>query len=135
MFSFNAVPTKQPQKRGPAAAHRVLEGKRALIVDDNEANRRLVLQPCSEKLGAAGPAKLPMGQPRFALMTEESRNGDPYQVALIDLQMPEMGGDELGRTISRVDSDCRDTVLILLTSLGQRGNPERLKDYWVCRTA
>jgi two-component system sensor histidine kinase/response regulator len=51
---------------------------------------------------------------------------DPYQIAILDRQMPIMDGEELARTI-KVDAELKNTVLVLLTSIDVRGDAARMK--------
>jgi CheY-like chemotaxis protein len=53
--------------------------------------------------------------------------GDPFRVALIDMQMPGMNGVSLARAI-RVDDTLLETRMVLFTSLGERGDAKRMKD-------
>ncbi|MGH7565762.1 MAG: response regulator [Gemmatimonadota bacterium] len=89
-----------------------LKGKRVLIVDDNR-NNRLVL-------------KLQMQ--RWGMLARETNSstvalgwivrGDPFDVVLLDYQMPEMDGVTLARKI-RAARGSGSPVLILLSSVGQ----------------
>ena len=88
-----------------------LAGKRILAVDDNDTNRRiLVLQTRSWGMMARDTRS-----PREAL--EWIRRGDPFDVAIIDMQMPEMDGVMLAREIR---SQNRSLPLMLFSSLGRR---------------
>ena len=53
--------------------------------------------------------------------------GDPYQIAILDQQMPGMDGEELARTI-KADAQLKNTVLVLITSSGLRGDAARMKE-------
>lgn len=53
-------------------------------------------------------------------------NGDPYDVALLDMQMPNMNGLELARAIKE-DQYISPTRLVLVTSMGQRGDGEEAR--------
>ena len=108
----------------PAPSH-ALHGVRVLIVDDNELNRRVL----HEQITSWGMRNGGSATPASALTTLASAcdERDPYQIAILDYQMPEMDGEALARAI-KADAKLRDTVLILLTSLGWPGDPERLKD-------
>jgi CheY-like chemotaxis protein/HPt (histidine-containing phosphotransfer) domain-containing protein len=53
--------------------------------------------------------------------------GDPYQIAIIDYMMPELDGEMLAHEI-KADAELRDTVLIMLTSAGHRGDARRMKE-------
>jgi CheY-like chemotaxis protein/HPt (histidine-containing phosphotransfer) domain-containing protein len=51
--------------------------------------------------------------------------GDPFQFGLLDFNVPEMDGEALARAI-KSDRALADTVLLLLTSAGQRGDAKRM---------
>ena len=88
-----------------------LAGRRLLAVDDNDTNRRiLVLQAQSW-----GMLVRDSRQPREAL--EWIKRGDPFDVAILDMQMPEMDGVMLAREIK---AQRPDLPLILFSSLGRR---------------
>jgi len=89
-----------------------LAGKRVLIVDDNASNR-LLLKLQTERWGMRARDT---NSPAVAL--EWIVQGDPFDVALLDYQMPEMDGIELAREIRAVRG-ARAPVLILLSSTGQ----------------
>ncbi|HET9480811.1 MAG TPA: ATP-binding protein, partial [Candidatus Polarisedimenticolia bacterium] len=74
----------------------VLAGKRVLIVDDNRTNRR-ILQLQVEKWGLWVRET---ESPVQAL--EWIRQGDPYDLALVDYQMPGMDGISLAKAIRRL---------------------------------
>ena len=102
-----------------------LRGLPVLVVDDNATNRRIVRTyltdwGCQVEEIAAPEAALP------ALRAAAAR-GQPFRVALIDLQMPGMDGEQLGRGI-RQERDLDATQLILLTSVTHRSpNAELLQ--------
>jgi CheY-like chemotaxis protein len=90
-----------------------LQDKRVLIVDDNATNRRiLALQ--TEKWGMV-PRETE--HPREALQWLE--DGQAFDLAILDLQMPEMDGIMLTRELRKL-RDERSLPVILLTSLGRR---------------
>ncbi len=89
-----------------------LAGKRVLIVDDNRTNRR-ILKIQAERWGMHARET---GSPLEAL--EWIRRGDPYDVALLDYQMPDMDGIMLAREI-RAWRGAEFLALMLLSSIGQ----------------
>ena len=89
-----------------------LAGKRVLIVDDNASNR-LLLKLQTERWGMRARDT---SSPAVAL--EWIVQGDPFDVALLDYQMPEMDGIALAREIRAVRGT-HAPVLILLSSTGQ----------------
>ena len=52
---------------------------------------------------------------------------DGFEIAIIDMQMPQMNGETLGRKIKQ-DPGLEKTILIMLTSMGSRGDVKRLKE-------
>ena len=124
-FSFTAAFEKQPAD----AQHLVDElvdlfGVRVLVVDDHATNRLLATTLARSwgcRVDEAADSRRVLEMLRVAL-----RSHDPYQAALLDMQMPEIDGEELGRLI-KADPECRDTVLIMMTSVGQRGDARRLE--------
>ena len=52
---------------------------------------------------------------------------DPFEIAIIDMQMPEIDGEELGRQIKK-DPELAPTVLVMVSSMGTRGDASRLKN-------
>ncbi|MGH8515495.1 MAG: ATP-binding protein, partial [Gammaproteobacteria bacterium] len=84
-----------------------LAGKRVLIVDDNASNR-LLLKLQTERWGMRARDT---NSPAVAL--EWIVQGDPFDVALLDYQMPEMDGIALAREIRGVRG-AHAPVLILL---------------------
>jgi signal transduction histidine kinase/DNA-binding response OmpR family regulator len=91
----------------------VLHAKRVLIVDDNATNRRILMLQ-SEKWGMIPQAT---EHPRQAL--EWIETGEPFDLTILDLQMPEMDGIMLARAIRKL-RDQKSLPIILLTSLGRR---------------
>ncbi len=52
--------------------------------------------------------------------------GNPFQIAVLDLCMPDMDGEMLARLIKE-DPELRDTVLVMMTSVGNRGDASRME--------
>ncbi len=93
-----------------------LAGRRVLVVDDNETNRRiLVAQLARWSLEAVATAS-----PREALGW--LREGRPFDLALVDLRMPDMDGLELATEI-RAGAPTPPPVVIL-SSVGERMPPD-----------
>jgi signal transduction histidine kinase/CheY-like chemotaxis protein len=108
-----------------AGANAALRGRRALVVDDN-ANNCKVLE---EQLRGCAMQVLSVNSAADALtvMREEERSGRPFAVALIDQQMPGCNGAELGRRIN-ADPLLQSTHLVLLTSSGQQGEGQHFAE-------
>ena len=117
---------------GPAAhtarpdAPRVeLAGRRVLVVDDNETNCKLL----RHLLESWGISCTSCGDPLRALgmLLQSVTIADPFDLAIIDMQMPAMDGIDLARVI-RADARFTALPIVMLTSLGERGHGERAQD-------
>jgi two-component system, sensor histidine kinase and response regulator len=96
-----------------------LRGQRIIIVDDNMTNRKVLmgqLSLCGMEAVCARSA-----EEALSLMRIAATGGRPFEVALLDHQMPGCDGATLGKTIL-AEPALRGARLILLTSSGQRGD-------------
>jgi CheY-like chemotaxis protein len=90
-----------------------LKNSRVLIVDDNETNRHIfTLQ--FESWGMV-PFTARSGQEALEIIEEHD---EPFELAVIDMQMPSMDGLELGKIIKSIPFK-GDIPMIMLTSLGK----------------
>jgi len=123
-FWFTAV-LGRPRQSAPRIRprHAAVCGARVLIVDDNATNR-LVLR---EQLNSWGIRHddAESAEAALGLMRAARALGDPYGLVITDMQMPDVDGEMLGRAI-KGDAGLRDTKLVMMTSLGQRGDARRL---------
>ena len=104
-----------------------LQHKRVLIVDDNFTNRRILqLQFDYWKIEAVAVSS---GEEALALLNTSNN----FDVAILDMQMPDMDGEMLAREI-RTRYTKAELPLIMLTSIGYNyRNPEvqQLFSYYV----
>lgn len=98
-----------------------LEGKRILIVDDNETNRRILLHQ-TQHWGMTA-ATVASGQDALAWIEA----GNPVDVAILDMQMPEMDGFMLAIAIHN-QLATRTVPLILLSSAGRAEEEQQIID-------
>ena len=97
---------------------------RILVVNVNATNRMMVTDLLNRwgcRFEAAGD-----GATALNLLRNAVEQNDPFRVALLDQQMPGMDGRELGHRI-KADPLLNSTLMIMLTSLGQRGDAAALK--------
>ena len=96
--------------------HRVdLAGQRALIVNDNQTNREILQRQLSAwHVSSVCAAD---GESALALLRSPTQAGQPFNFALLDMQMPGMSGFELARKIS-ADPALAGLKLLVLTSIG-----------------
>jgi PAS domain S-box-containing protein len=111
----------QPQAPAPRES---LAGLRVLVVDDNASNRRILLH----QLGRwqMQPAEAASGPEALDRLRAAARAGTAYELAILDMQMPEMDGLALAKAI-RADARLARTCLVMLTSLGCRLGPDELR--------
>jgi CheY-like chemotaxis protein len=103
-----------PAGRPNAAAGRI----RVLIVDDNQAHRE-ILHRYFDHWGVRS-FSAPDGPSALASLRGAAKEGDPFDVAVLDLAMPGMDGFALGEAIGD-DPGLAGTRLILLTAFDEQG--------------
>jgi signal transduction histidine kinase/CheY-like chemotaxis protein len=119
-FTINVPTADRP------ATHRELEktqpqlrGRRVLIVDDNATNRQIL----NAQTAKWGMVARDTESPKQAL--EWIENGEVFDIAILDMHMPEMDGLELA---TRIHASAKKLPLVLFSSLGQHetGDDEHL---------
>ena len=99
--------------------------KRILVVDSNRVNR-LALKEQLRSWHFRFDEAL-NGKEALEKLRQASKNGNPFTIAIVEMQMPGMDGETLGRQIKQ-DANLKETILVMLTSMGQRGDVTRLKE-------
>jgi two-component system sensor histidine kinase/response regulator len=95
-----------------------LKGLRALIVDDNTTSRDIL----DSQLTAWEVECHTVESGTMALVTlRDQVSSRPFDLVLIDSEMPQMDGLTLGREI-REDPRIAETRIVLMTSAGERGD-------------
>jgi len=101
-----------PRDRHPCSLSHPLAGQRVLIVDDNATNRKIVTLQVSGWHMA--PSTLASGSEALA----QIQQGQRFDLAILDMQMPEVDGITLAETI-RQHPGYENLPIILLTSMGK----------------
>jgi len=96
---------------------RTLSGQRALVVDDNATNRRILRQQLLSWGVEAVEAS--DGYQALELALTAVQDGRSFDLGVVDLNMPGMDGIELARTL-KADPATAPTMLFLLSSSGHR---------------
>jgi CheY-like chemotaxis protein/HPt (histidine-containing phosphotransfer) domain-containing protein len=98
-------------------------GLRVLVVDDNATNREILhtqLTSWMLRPDTAAGAKEAMAMLRAAATTV-----DPYRMAILDMQMPQIDGLQLAREI-KADPTTRDIILLSLSSISDLVTPREM---------
>ncbi len=124
-FWFTVALEKRPEDNETLMMPEDIRKKRILIVDDNPINRQVFREQLKSWGCRYGEA--PSGTQAIDELRCAQKIKDPFEIAIIDMQMPEMDGEELGRNIKK-DPNLAGTLLIMVSSIGTRGDVARLKN-------
>jgi PAS domain S-box-containing protein len=102
-----------------------LRGLRVLVVDPARSVRESLVEMLRGWECQAIEAET--AHTALVCLRSASAANNPIAVALVDMHMPGMEGEALGRTI-RQEPMLNDTRLVLLTSLGRRGDAARARE-------
>jgi signal transduction histidine kinase/DNA-binding response OmpR family regulator len=123
-FTLELDKQSTPEVPLPALPSRLPE-LHILLVDDNATNRRLLRQILGqwrmscEECSHSGTA--------LRLMRRAFEQGRPFDLAILDYDMPDLDGEALAKLI-RADPQLGALPLILLTSVAGAGEALRMKD-------
>ena len=101
-----------------------LKDVRVLVVDDNATNREILTTHLASK--GMRPSETQAGPEALQALHQAVDTKDPFQIAIIDMQMPGMDGESLGKII-KADGRLSLTQMIMLTSLGTRYDEQYFK--------
>jgi signal transduction histidine kinase/DNA-binding response OmpR family regulator/HPt (histidine-containing phosphotransfer) domain-containing protein len=124
-FWFTAKLEKQSQATQDALRSSFdLAGSRALIVDDNATNREILhYQLLAWKIQNTSTSS---GAEALKALREAAAAGSPFNLVILDMQMPVMDGVMLARAI-KAEPAIANTKLIMLSSLGEQLEQEELR--------
>jgi len=123
LFWFTVPLKKLNPVKKPSYGSIDLGNKKALIIDDNKTDREIIKMQVKSwgcEILEAEDAKSALH-----LLKLSAKNNNPVDFAIIDLKMPGINGEELGKSIKE-DKEISKTNLIMLTALGQRGDAKKM---------
>ena len=124
-FSFTLAFLAETAPMSRLTAIAALGGRRVLVVDDNQTNRRIL----HEMLAAEGMKvdEVATAAEGLEALRRAERKRAPYHLAILDVQMPDMDGFQMASVV-RGERALASTRLLMLTSAGQRGDGERCRE-------
>ncbi|MDQ1355371.1 MAG: two-component system, sensor histidine kinase and response regulator, partial [Acidobacteriota bacterium] len=113
-FHFKALLKKSAKKPPKQIIHESLSGKKALVVDDNKNN----LEILAHLLKTAGMevVTLTKGTDVLPMLQIGNKTRAPFDVCILDIQMPDMNGYEVAKEIRKPDSPNPGLPLLAFTS-------------------
>jgi CheY-like chemotaxis protein len=114
-FQRQAIPGRLPEQKE-------LAWLRVLIVDDTSINQLILQMQCSTLRML--PVAVSGGQEALARMQLAVSEQQPFDVALLDMQMPEMDGRMLAAAV-KASPALRGTRLVIVSSSGPEAPEER----------
>ena len=108
----------------PVADSSLLRGQRILVAEHNRTNRKLLDQLLTQWQVDHDLAD--ESEKVIDTMRAAAAAGSPYDIAILDLEMPGMDGHVLGTRIQQ-DPDLGDTRLVILTAKGRRGDARKFE--------
>ena len=124
-FWFHLSFTKQPESVSENQDYHILSQRRLLVVDDNATNRKIIHhQAIRWGMQVDGVDSADAGIAALQIAVEQQR---PYDIAVIDMQMPDVDGLTLGIQIKN-NPAIANIPLIMLTSTNQRDEVKKALD-------
>ncbi len=121
-FYFSVwLPQRSAQTQLAPVLRPNLQGLQVLIVDDNATHRSILRHQLAVWNMPVDEAEA--GPPALAMLRAAAQADRPYDLAILDLMMPELDGFALARAI-RSDPAIAGVRLVLMTSFSQRGHRE-----------
>ncbi len=123
-FWFTIVLEKQAEEGSREESDCLASGseirnQRVLLLDDHPSHR-FVLGELLRSWGCR-TEEAESGSGGLKLLREAAAQGDPFRMALVDIHMAGMDGKTFGKKVKE-DPAIRDSLLILLASVGERGD-------------
>jgi signal transduction histidine kinase/CheY-like chemotaxis protein/HPt (histidine-containing phosphotransfer) domain-containing protein len=114
-FTIQAVAAPAPARAYLDEVQPLLQDKSVLIVDDNATNRLILSRQAQSWRMRPQATEFPGEALNWV------RQGQSFDLAILDMQMPDMDGLSLAREIRKLDTSASRLPLVMLTSLGRRG--------------
>ena len=127
-FTVRMSPQRGAKRKSVPKTLRFLENVPVLVVDDNAANRMILLKILAN--WKMKPTAVDSGKSALAALESAYARGEVIPLILTDAQMPEMDGFELATRIKQ-HPDWKAATVLMLSSAGLRGDGERCREIGV----
>ena len=110
-FTANFARSSRPESSALAASPELLEGLRVLVVDDNETNRRVLVERLTE--WRMRPMAVGNAASAVEALARADDSGAPYSLVLLDARMPDIDGISLAAELqARFGSAAQRLILL-----------------------
>jgi PAS domain S-box-containing protein len=124
---FEKKPGPEPHRLEWEEVH--LSGLKILLVDDSDTQRQILQHQLSPLMVSIAQAA--NGAQALELLGVESAAGHPYDLVILDMDMPEMEGLALAQSI-KTNRSTASARLVVLASVGHRLSPAVMQDTSIC---
>ncbi|KOS21703.1 Peroxide stress-activated histidine kinase mak2 [Escovopsis weberi] len=126
-YSIKATPTERASSPNPYLDLSRVPKKdiRICVAEDNPINQKIAIQYV-QRLGYTSVSAYENGQKAIEGLRQKAREGKPYHVILMDVQMPVLDGYEATKLIRRDPiEDVRNILVIAMTASAIQGDREK----------
>ncbi len=125
-FWFTVRLGQQPLDRhSPCPPPSRLHEMRVLVVDDNATQRDILIPRLAS--WEMRPSAVPDAVSAMQALEQALADDDPFQLVLIDMQMPGLNGADLGRMI-QADARFAGVRMVIVVSLGSTDHPQYFEE-------
>lgn len=119
---------RQAGTQASAANQTDLRGMRVLVADDTPSNQYVLSRMLAQ--WGCRPEAVTGGEQALEALVRARREGNPFRLLLLDMMMEPWDGEETARRIKN-HPEVQETSILVLTSLGRRGDARRLQQLGV----
>jgi signal transduction histidine kinase/DNA-binding NarL/FixJ family response regulator len=123
-FWFTLTLAVDPEADAADGVPSEIAGARILVVDDNAINRTVTVEQLNS--WSLAPHAVASAQIALKALQTAAENGEPFDLAVLDYQMPSMNGLELAAEIRR-NRYTADVPILMLTSIVNSGDEEAFR--------
>ena len=124
VFRFNVKLLKQTGREPNFIPQVNIEGKRILVVDDNKTNREMLISMLTT--WGAKVDKASDGKTGFKFLMTAAENKMPYDLAMLDMEMPGLDGLHLAEKLQQYDI-LKPTRIAIMTPIGAKSDNIRFQ--------